>query len=1038
MEELIFKKQQFQEDAVNAICDVFNGETGHISQFIVGKEENTLSKHLGTDDNILGWKNEKIILSNDELLKNIQNVQKKKVNGVKNFELTKYMDKNDINLTVEMETGTGKTYAYINTILELNKRHNWTKFIIIVPSIAIREGVNSSFKDMEKHFEMKYGKKINYFIFDSKKDKDGNQSRNFAIDDDINVMIINIQAINKFEKDKEDERKENFSKTTNNIYKINENGMAPIGDIRRTNPIIIIDEPQSVEGRNKSNKGRQVIKNELNSLFVIRYSATNIDKYDMVYNLDAIDAFNQKLVKRIEINGIEIEGSTLTHGYFNLKNIIVSSKDPIAEIEFEKSNSQKDIRKMTVGDNIYEKYSPLEQYKGWVIDDIDPISERITIRTQEGEKVIYKDNQSKEPEIIFKRRIQIRETIRSHLNKEVMNHPLGIKTLSLFFIDSVKYYKEYEDGIPIDKEYANIFVEEYNNLIKFYSEKYPGLKEYWKNIEVDRTHQGYFAIDKRTGNLKDPELKGRGEKVCNDVDAFDEIMRNKKGLLDLDNNHTRFIFSHSALKEGWDNPNVFQICILRDNESEDNKRRQELGRGLRLCVNKFGERVDSKTEGIESKKVNILTVIANESYEDYANKLQKEYDTDLKSRPTRLTIAVLKVQKLNGELISEELASEIFRSFRNKDYISMEGELTSKLKEDLRENNLKLEDSIKEHRDELIELTNNLINNKVHTEDARRNRIEYATLKYKKLKDKSFQKIWDYIKSKSYYLVDFDSNELINKSIKKIDTELKVNEIYVRSIKKILKEKLDMNEFEYENSEDPNSEIPQKVIDSFISDSIKVDLIAKIVDKTRLTKKTIIKILEKINKNKFELFKKSPEEFISEVSKIINLEKIKIIVRDELKYVSYHKTDQILSLTETFDEKIPIDTKKMLKTSKKHIYDLLEWDSESVEKSIAEWADKFPAMEIFAKIPKNRYNISTPTDNFSPDWLMIFDENKIKKVFCIFESKSKRGDYSEGRREKENWKIACARKHFKAISNKNLIFEVVSSPKDIEKEIGLK
>ena len=734
MKELFFKKQDFQQEAVEAICDVFNGESGGIFQHQVGTEQVDNSQKMLKDKDlrVLGWKNEKLILSDDDLRNNIQNIQKRKTSGIEVNEITEEVNKEDLNLTIEMETGTGKTYAYINTIFELNKKYQWTKFIIVVPSIAIREGIYNSFKDMEKHFEMDYGKRINYFIFDSKKDKEGNQSRNFATDDDINVMIVNIQAINRFQKDKEDAEMGKFSKTTNNIYKKSESGVAAIEYLRNTNPIVIIDEPQSVEGKSKSNKGKQVIRNQLNSLFTIRYSATHLEKYDMVYRLDAIDAFNRKLVKRIEINGIEIEGSTLTHGYFNVKELIISKKDPQVRIEIQTPDSKKVIRKMSVGDNIYVKYSKLEQYKNWVIDDIDPFNRRIIIRSDDGEQVFYEGMQSGEPEVLFKRRIQIRETIKSHLDKEMMNYKLGIKTLSLFFIDSVKKYKDYIEGKAVDTEYAEIFVEEYSDLINKFSEIHPEMADYWKNIEVNRTHQGYFSIDKKSGQLKDPTLSGKGnEKICNDVDPFDEIMRNKKGLLDL-KNHTRFIFSHSALKEGWDNPNVFQICILRDNESGEIKRRQELGRGLRLCVNINGGRMDSETQNFDHSKVNILTVIANESYESYAKALQDDYAKSLKTRPFKMTIEVLKTQKLNGKEIDSNLAAEIYRVFRNNNYITIEGDFTDVLKQDLKDKEFKLDESIIEHKEELIQITNKLLNNSIKTGDGKKNKLIMLNYKIKK------------------------------------------------------------------------------------------------------------------------------------------------------------------------------------------------------------------------------------------------------------------------------------------------------------------
>ena len=1007
MKQLHYKKQKFQQDAVAAVCDVFEGELGEVSQYILGKEKNSLKDFTGGDKNIYAFKNEAIGLSNDLLLDNLQKVQKR--NGFRGDEVASSISKDNLNLTIEMETGTGKTYTYINTIFELNKKYNWTKFIIVVPSIAIREGVYKSFEDMEQHFLNEYGKKINYFIFNSQKIND---VMSFARDDGINVMIINNQAFNK--------------KESNTIHNSdNEYGVAPIEYIQTTNPIMIIDEPQTVEGAKSSNKTRLTLS-EFKPLFTLRYSATHREIYNMIYKLDAVDAFNQKLVKRVEVQGIEIKGTTATHGYLFVENIIVSNKAPRVRIEIDKPNFKKETRIMEEGDNIYEKYSKLEQYKGWIIDKIDAINNLVQIRTNDGDKTFYAGTIYGEPDTNYKRRIQIRETIKSHLKKEVLNFEKGIKTISLFFIDRVDKYRQYdEDGNVINGEYAKIFIEEYEQIVKYFVEEYPNLKDYL-NQEATEAHSGYFSIDKKSNQLKDPKLSGRGkEKSCNDVDAFDLIMKDKKRLLDL-KNPVRFIFSHSALKEGWDNPNVFQICILRDNDSTVIKKRQEVGRGLRLCVNQNGDRIDQSVEDLDANKINILTVIANESYESFAKDLQEEFSSNLRNRPIKFTVDFLKTQKLDNKPITSELASKIHNDFVAKGYLTIDDEFTDKYKDELEKGTIELHESLQSHVNEINDLAKTIIDNKVQISNGNKAKIT-AKLKRENFDHPEFEKLWNYINSKSYYTVDFNTEELINNSITRINNSLTVSSVYVESIKKILKDKIENNEIEFEDEDDG---ITTDKIKSYISKTIKFDLISSLVDKTRLTKNTIVNILTKIDLDKFELFKENPEEFIRNITELIIEEKAKLIIKN----ISYHKTKEKIS-KEIFDKELDIDPKRYIETPFKYIYDKLEYDSVDPEKYIGEWADSFDKLLVFAKIPRKRFNISTPlNENFSPDWLMVFEQSKVLHAYCVFESKGSHKDLEK--RGVENIKIECAKKHFEAISDDKIIFNVVTSKEDVLNKIN--
>ncbi|MDD4354201.1 MAG: DEAD/DEAH box helicase family protein, partial [Candidatus Nanoarchaeia archaeon] len=900
----------------------------------------------------------------------------------------------------------------INTIYELNKKYGWSKFIIVVPSIAIREGVNSALEDMKPHFKELYGKNLVSFIFDSQKI---NPVINFAKDDDINVMIINNQAFNS------DVRKIHDSE------KKSETGIAPIEYLKTTNPIMIIDEPQTTEGARDDNQTRKYIQ-EFNPLFILRYSATHREKYTMLYKLDAVDAFNRKLVKKIEVNGIEVSGSTATHGYFFVKEIIISKGAPKARIEIEKSTTKKSTHIMSEKDNVFVKYSQLEEYNGWVIDKIDAIKKCVIVRTSTGDKTFFEGKKEGDSTSYYKRRAQIQKTIESHLEKEFINYPEGIKTLSLFFIDEVKKYRDY-DVEDTQGEYAKIFVEEYNKLVKEFVKKNPHMKEYYDKIDVNKTHLGYFSIDK-TGKLVDPKESGRGaEKSCNDVDAFEEIMKNKKGLLDVENNFTRFIFSHSALKEGWDNPNVFQICILRDSDTIDLKLRQEVGRGLRLCVNKNYDRIDNSFQGLDSNKINILTLIANNSYGETATALQDQFRKNLRNRPIEFTETFLLSQKIGGKNVTPELAKIIHNDFSKRDYIDLKDTFTQKFKDDLDSGKFVLDDLLKSNVEEIKTIAQKLLNNTIEIKNGDKQK-QTAKLNKNKINCESFNKIWDHIKTKSYYTVKFDSKELIKKSVAKLNVELKVNPIYLESIKKILKDHIENNNFEFEGKED--SITIEQVFD-YVSKDSRFDLIHKLVDKTRLTKGTIIDILTKLDDGRFDLFKQNPEEFIDNVARIVNLEKAKLIIAN----IEYHKSEDKLSKS-IFKEVISMNPDKFIETPNNHIYDKLEYDSKDPEMFIGEWADKFTDLKVFAKLPKNEYNIATPLENFSPDWLMVFDDKKVTYAYCIFESKATNLSDDPKRRNIENIKISCARKHFQAISNNKIKFEVVNSTDTILSEVGIK
>ena len=600
--KLQFKHQKFQADAAKAVVDVFAGQPYLTPSYMMDKGSGLYQQSITEEDDFTGWSNHKIVpqLTDGQVLENIRKIQRKN-----QIEPSADLE-GRYNLTIDMETGVGKTYTYIKTMYELNKHYGWSKFIVVVPSIAIREGVYKSFQVTQEHFAEEYGKKVRFFIYNSSQLTEIDR---FASDNSINVMIINSQAFNARGKD------------ARRIYmKLDEfRSRRPIDIIAKTNPILIIDEPQSVEGK----KTKETLK-QFNPLLTLRYSATHKSDsiYNMVYRLDAMEAYNKRLVKKIAVKGIVESGTTATESYVYLESINLSKSAPTATIQFD-CKGAKGIRNITrvvsEGYNLYDNSGHMEEYKqGFVVSRIDGRDDSIEFIN--GVKLYAGDVIGKVSEEQI-RRIQIRETILSHIQRERELFYKGIKVLSLFFIDEVAKYKQYDSaGVAQNGIYADIFEEEYNDIINNLQIKF-GEDDYMKyldSIPAEKTHAGYFSIDKK-GKMIDSKLKDKKEKTTDDVDAYDLIMKNKELLLDRNPKRSpvRFIFSHSALREGWDNPNVFQICTLKQSGS-DVLKRQEVGRGLRLCVNQDGERMDANVLGNDVHKVNVLTVIASESYDSFA------------------------------------------------------------------------------------------------------------------------------------------------------------------------------------------------------------------------------------------------------------------------------------------------------------------------------------------------------------------------------------------------------------------------------------
>lgn len=764
--KLKFKHQKFQADAAKAVVDVFAGQPYLTANYLIDRGDDKQGT-LINDPYFTGWCNQPIVpqLSDNIILENLNKVQRV------NLIIPSSRLEGRYNLTVEMETGVGKTYTYIKTMYELNKHYGWSKFIVVVPSIAIREGVYKSFTVTQEHFAEEYGKKIRFFIYNSAQLTNIDQ---FASDSAMQVMIINSQAFNAKGKD------------ARRIYmKLDEfRSRKPIDIIAKTNPILIIDEPQSVEGKQTKERLK-----EFNPLITLRYSATHkADSiYNMVYRLDAMEAYNKRLVKKIAVKGVSQSGTTATEGFVYLESINLSDKNPTATISFDyKGKTIRQVsRKVSEGFNLYDNSNGMEEYKDrYTITSIDGRDN--SVQFANGIKIYAGDviGEVNENQL---RRIQIRETILSHIERERKLFYKGIKVLSLFFIDEVAHYRKYDESGNAEKGgFAKIFEEEYNDIINHFQPEF-GEEEYLKYLEAikaEDTHAGYFSIDKK-GKMIDSKV-GRGKETSDDVDAYDLIMKNKELLLDRNPQRSpvRFIFSHSALREGWDNPNVFQICTLKQSASEVRKR-QEVGRGLRLCVNQDGERMDAGVLGADVHNVNVLTVIASESYESFAKGLQTELAEAVADRPVKVTAAlfegkVIKDLQGNEQVIDNELASAIIFDLVKQDYIDKKHTLTDKFYEDRKNGTVKVAEEVRDCKDDIINILDSVYNSKAMLpENARSNNVELH-IDRNKLAMPEFKALWQKINAKSVYVVDFNTDELIKNAVNVLNAKLRINKIYFK------------------------------------------------------------------------------------------------------------------------------------------------------------------------------------------------------------------------------------------------------------------
>ncbi len=984
---------EYQGEAINSICDIFEGEEIFQSNFSIAPLKDDAGRMFQSFTIGIG---NSIKMIEEDMLANIQRIQLR--NGLPQSTVQSFK-KDGMNFSVEMETGTGKTYVYLKTIFELNRRYGFTKFIIVVPSIAIKEGTKKSLEMTKDHFKSEYENLVyDYFVYDPAKLE---QVRSFATADTIQIMVINIDAFRKsFENDDENNK-------SNIIHRYNDKlGHKPIDLIKEANPIVIIDEPQSVDNTDKAKEAIAA----LNPLCCLRYSATHRNPYNMMYKLDSIDAYELKLVKQIEVATATVEGFQ-NDAYIDL--VKVDNKSGIkAQVELDIQKKGKVDRKkvwVSQGKDLFD-ITGRDQYEGYIVEDIWFDGESWYMSFTSNDKVVKQGIPAGSLSDEMVKREQIRMTIEAHLDKELVLNPQGIKVLSLFFLDKVANYRVYDaEGNRQNGKYAQIFEEEYNRLIRKpkYHSLFNELKD--RSSEVSKIHDGYFSIDKR-GKASDKKDKfeyfvDTSGKTAKDDDAFNLIMSKKEELLSFDT-PLRFIFSHSALREGWDNPNVFQICTLNETTKEV-KKRQEIGRGLRLCVNQDGERV----KGFE---VNTLTVMANESYEAFAKALQNEIEED-----TGITFGLLYKHsfariEVDASLdepvyLDEKKSNELYNYFVEKGYVKEEivnkktkeiaAKVQDKLKIDLKENRVDIPEEFDYIKAPIVKVLKRISGNFMNI----KNRGDARKVTFKKefiIDNEDFKNLWERIKYKTTYSVKLNSERLIEQCARKIWENVIVGK------GKFVTRKIKLAITEGGVQEDENTlRESMRLMDQTVS--TLPDIVTYLQNETGLTRQSIAAILQK--SDRLEAFKKNPQAFIESVIDIIRNE-MRLMLVDGIKY---KRIDQDMWCQELFENKeLQGYLNSNLLESKKSPYDYVIYDS-VVERDMAQRLESSENVKVFTKLP-SWFKIDTPLGAYNPDWALVWDDGNEQKLYFVVETKG--GLFDNSVKITEQAKINCGIKHFEAIN----------------------
>ena len=1006
--KLKFKVQPYQTTAVESVIDCFAGQVnsaGVTYRVDPGRGKQIApAGYLQTLSESLGFRNAPCQLSDGQVLANIQAVQRRQ-----NLPLSSALVPSagcNINLDVEMETGTGKTYCYIKTIFELHKLYGWSKFIIVVPSIAIREGVLKSLAITAEHFTESYGKKIRFFAYNSRQ---LHHLESFSSDAGINVMVINIQAFNATGKD------------NRRIYDELDDFQSrkPIDVISSNHPILILDEPQKMEGK----KTLEALS-KFKPLMILRYSATHRTTHNKIHRLDALDAYNLKLVKKIAVRGIAVKGLAGTNAYLYLESIEISKKAPVALIEMEVRQGggiKRIVKRLERGRDLFAESNELDQYKGFVIAQIDATTD--TVEFTNGQVLTAGDATGDITEMTM-RRIQIREAIKAHLDKEQALFTQGVKVLSLFFIDEVAKYRDYSQ--PGEKgEYARIFEEEYESLKAEILAALPAntnaYGQFLQAIPVERTHNGYFSIDKKSRRLVDPSIVKRGEEagLSDDVDAYDLILKDKESLLSFPTagddaesrkkKEVRFIFSHSALREGWDNPNVFVMCMLKHSDNTIS-RRQEVGRGLRISVNLHGDRMDNPATVHD---VNVLTVVASESYKDFVSNLQQEISASLSERPRKADEAYFTgkiITTENGPVeITPAMAKQIYKYLLKNDYTDDADHVATAYHEAKANGTLApLPTELAPHAAQIFGLIDSVFSESglPTFDNERRTKSNPLNSNFEK---KEFKALWSRINRRAVYRVEFDSVELVQNSISTLNKELHVTPLQYTIQSGVQGDKLTDDKLKNGDAFTLISSTTEAHAMS-VHSAVTYDLIGKIAENTHLTRKTITEILRGVRPDVFDQFKQNPEHFIAEASRLINEQKATIII-ERLSYDS---------LAESYDMDIftagqsKQDFSKAGEKLKNHIYDYAITDSK-VEREFVKELDTSAEVVVYAKLPRG-FLIPTPVDDYNPDWAISFKEGSVKHIYFVAETKGSMS--SMELRAIEKTKIECAQKFFAEVNRK--------------------
>ena len=1025
--KLRFKQQEYQTRAVDAVVNCFKGQLNSDGNSYRIDPGMGGQQRLNNEDGH-GFKNGELNISSQQILENIHEVQKRQnlplsqsINLFKTIKrdifvedriyTEKALDIAPYHLDIEMETGTGKTYCYIKTIFEMNRQFGWNKFIIVVPSIAIREGVYKSLEITADHFLETYNKRAKFFIYNSKQ---LHNIENFSSDAGINIMVINIQAFNA------------RGRETRRIYEELDNFQSrrPIDVIKANRPILILDEPQKMEGVRTLDSLK-----EFNPLFVLRYSATHKTQHNKIHRLDALDAYNQKLVKKIAVRGISVRGWTGTNAYLYLESIETSNRPPVAriEIEIKQSNQIKRIfRKLNRGDNLYDLSGGLDQYKGIVITDINANTD--TVEFTNGRQ-LQAGEATQDPGETNLRRIQIREAIKAHLEKERDLYDQGIKVLTLFFIDEVAKYRIYTDASEEGGEYAKMFEEEYRDATKQRTlETNEDYKKYRTGTPVDQIHKGYFSIDKKSRRMINPAMS-YGE--ANDVDAYDLILKNKERLLSFEE-PTRFIFSHSALREGWDNPNVFVICTLKHSDNTIS-RRQEVGRGLRISVNQRGERQDNPETVHDT---NVLTVVASESYEKFVTALQKDISETLSERPRVANAKYFTgktLQTSSGDIkVTREMAEKIEFYLIQNWYVDYEKNIEQRYYDAVEDDGLAdLPEELQPYREQVFQLIGSVYSDAQlpQVENDRGVKTNPLNANFEK---KEFRELWDRINYKAVYNVNFDSEKLIKKCVKALD-RLRVTPLQYTVQSGEQTEQIGYGQIQSGDSFEAVKSSARYNVNS-VHSAVKYDLIGKVADSVQLTRKTVANILSGIKEGVFDKFKTNPESFISEVTRLIQEQKATVIV----KQLSYDVINEKYDINIFSKAQSKQDFSKAGDLLKKHIYDYAMTDSKG-EKNFVRELDTGSEVEVYAKLPRG-FAIPTPVGNYNPDWAIVFKEGSVKHIYFVAETK---GSLSNPQlRGIEKTKVKCAHKFFdkinRKISPKNVKYDMINDFSELMKIVGVK